>query len=334
MMTKMVSLPLNQIFVDYAWNSRSQHDVMSSQSDGVMNVDEGLKEGNGLAGLCTSILANGQDSPVTVREIHDRKLLSGNLVSVGYPAKYELICGFRRYTALGFLYDQKKKVPSLESGHIWAMIRELTPIDARLLNIRENTDRSNLSPADLTWGVLQLKAQGLTGQNIAEQLNISMGYVSRLWKVASLPLPILEHWRGAKVKLDGVPLAANGEPIPTRVLTQTKLYEIADTVADGDEKIKMYVDAILGRKTRESVTMAIDLAEERVKDAARFAGELVASGVLVAGDLQWSKVVGPRQFGFLIPTGALGNNPGPRLQKLWQLAQETYEKTINEKKKF
>lgn len=334
-MTKVFLAPLTDIYADYGWNSRSQHDVIASQSDGVFNSDEGLKEGEGFSGLCKSLEQNGQDNPVTVVEVKEKKSFRGHnspFVGTVFPFKYELVCGFRRYTALGFLYEKKKAVPGLKDGHIWTMVRELNPVEARLLNLRENTDRSSLLPSDLTWGILQLKAQGLTVNQIAEQLNINTNYVSRLWKIASLPLPVLEHWRGLKAKLSGIPLAANGEPIPTRILPTVQLFKIADIVADPNEKTQMYVDLVLGKKSRNTVVMAIDLTEERVKDAARFAAELVLSGVLAPGDLQWSKVVGPRQFGFLIPTGSLGNNPGPRLQRLWQLAQETYEQTIIERK--
>jgi transcriptional regulator with XRE-family HTH domain len=327
MMTKVITVSLDDIYADYGWNSRSQHDVTASQSDGV-NSDEGLKEGEGFSGLCSSLEKNGQDNPVTVCEIKAGRSFRGNHV----PFKYELVCGFRRYTALVYLRDKKKAVPGLKDGHILTMVREFNPLEARLLNIRENTDRSSLRPSDLTWGILQLKAQGLTGTQIAEQLNISAGYVAKLWKIASLPLPIIEHWRGTKVALSGIPTAANGEVIPTRVLSTIALSKIADTVAEQDEKTQMYVDLLLGRKPRESVVMVIDLPEERVRRAASFAAELVSCGLLAEGDLQWSKVVGPRQYGFLIPSGNLGNEPGPRLQKLWKLAKETYERTITERK--
>lgn len=329
--TQLVQLPLKDIFVDYDWNSRSKRDVMSNQSDGA--IDDNQKEGNGLGGLCASIQTAGQDDPVVVRLVDNKESLGGKRVAQGMPPSVyqgepcELVCGFRRYTAITILNEKKVEIPRLQSGHIWAMLRELTPTESRLLNIRENTDRQSLPPPDLVWGIIQLQAKGLGIKQISEQLNVSISYISRLSKVASLPLIIIEHWRGSKVKLPGIPTALNGDPIPTISLTATKLLGIAETISTDNDKIEMYVNMTLGRKTEMSAP-SVDMSEQHVIEVARTAGQLVLTGVLNPGHLQWSSVIGPKRFGFLVSSGNAGPNPAARLQKLWKLAQETYDETL------
>lgn len=317
----VVQLLLTDIYVDYEWNSRSQRDVVSNQSDGATNLDQ--KEGNGLAGLCASIQTSGQDDPVVVRAVQNRLSLAGKSTALDF----ELVCGFRRYTAIAAINEKKQPIPGLDKDSVWAIIRPLSYTEARLLNIRENTDRSSLLTPDLVWGIFQLQARGLSITEMSTSLNISASYVSRLSKIANLPLKIIEHWRGTNVKLPGIPLALNGEPIPTRSLSTKDLYTIADTVSTDSDKIEMYVNMALGRKTTMSAP-SVDMSEQHVIEVARIAAQLVLTGVLSPGHLQWSSVIGPKRFGFLVSSGNAGPNPAARLQKLWKLAQETYEETI------
>jgi ParB/RepB/Spo0J family partition protein len=312
----VIQLPLGEISVDYSWNARSKRDVTAAQSDGVLNAEENMKEGGGFEGLCTSILANGQDSPIVVRK-----------VGMGVP--YELVCGFRRYTAVLKLNEKKLVIPGLKAGCIMAMVRELSPLDARLLNLRENTDRSNLTPPDLVWGILQLR--GMKVLQIAKALNVSESYIYKLVKIADLPLPIVNHWRGDKVKLLGIPLALNGEPVPTRALSYPQILAIAETLSDDAEKMTMYVDATLGKKP-PAMASSGDYSEEAVTETARMVAGLVLSGFLKPGSMQWAHVIGPKRLGF--PIGCGKDQTASRLQKLWQLAQSVYEETINSKKEM
>jgi predicted XRE-type DNA-binding protein len=204
-------IPLTDIFVDYDWNSRSFANVISDHSE------TNGKEGSGLAGLSKGILLDGQDEPVILRPV-DKE----GFYRKGVKTPYALVAGFRRYEAirrlnnpvvstkdvpgevsaeLGKLIETRKAekktlVPNTADGTIRAVVRNLSEKDAEILNLRENTQRDDLTPPDLMMAVRRLEnTHGLKQQEIANSLGIQQGHVSKLSKVAKCHEDILHHWR-------------------------------------------------------------------------------------------------------------------------------------------
>jgi len=328
--TKVVHLPLSDIVADYDWNLRSRQEIMASESDGVRDTTSGnsmIGEGTGFSGLVASLQTNGQEVPVIVRPTHGR-------TTRGQPTKlpWELVCGFRRFTAVSFLNENARSsettiVPNVSNGCIRAEVRDLAPVEARILNIRENTERSGIKTPNLVWGVRELLLSGLTQTQIGDKLSIGKAYMSQLTRVSTLPEPILEHWRGAEVKIPGLPVTSRGDLIPTKLVSMKELWALAGMNISPDEKIQKYVTIA----TTEQMHRGVSASIEHVSRVARQVARLVKLGIIQPGSLEWSRAIGPKQQGFPIPSGNLGAglNARKRLEHLHRLAQAVYEQEMN-----
>lgn len=183
-------VPLSDIYVDYQWNGRSYHDVVSGESDAVQDTTakgEHQALGAGFVGLCHTMETRGQDTPVIIRAVLHNSTLRG----IHTLLPFELVAGFRRVTAA-----QKIKIANVPQGQILAWERVLSPLEATILNGRENTDRQNLSSPDMMFLCAKLERLGLTQAQISRELGIVQTYVSKLLAISRLPDAILEHWRG------------------------------------------------------------------------------------------------------------------------------------------
>src|SRR6185369_17815201 len=101
----------------------------------------------------------------------------------------------------------KPYVPTQPNGTLRAVVRTFADERAaRVLNIRENTARNNLKTPDLVFQVRDLAKEGMSQVAIAEAIGVTQGFVSKLLKVATLPKPVLAHWRdGNNAPLAGLP---------------------------------------------------------------------------------------------------------------------------------
>jgi hypothetical protein len=207
----ILHIPLADIFADFAWNSRSFANVVSEHSE----LDS---DAEGITGLTKGIFLDGQDEAVVVRPTNVE-----GFYKKGVKHPYALIAGFRRFEAIRRLNNPKVKtekdpgeiteefaklieerktakkslVPNTADGTIRAVVR--TPIsegEARMLNLRENTNRDSLTAPDLCAAVSVLKKKhDLTDTQIAEHLGKSQGHISMLGRVAKCDDEILNHWR-------------------------------------------------------------------------------------------------------------------------------------------
>jgi ParB-like chromosome segregation protein Spo0J len=302
-------IPISDIFADFDWNSRSQADVRNEQSDAVQDTTSGRRdvEGTGLKGLALTIRAAGQDTPVILKNTANGKSISGKKTD----KPYELICGFRRFVAIGLLneaehLEQAKKlgqntVPNTANGTIRAVVRKLTNTEAKLLNGRENTARSNLRAQDTMMLVRDLAKDGMNQTQIADGLGISQPYVNKLLAISALPGPILDHWREGKT-LPG--LAATTPPKQLTVAELVDLAGVAKTQPSG-EVIGRYVRMLAPQAdpANPGASPADDPAVKRVTEVGRMLGALVKAGVLEPGSLDWARVIGPKKKSYLIDSG-------------------------------
>ncbi len=213
-----VRLPISQILFDHAWNARSKADTERVISTELAGYDPEL-ESTGMGGggdktepgLVEMITEQGQLDPIDVRPASkkDAKL------------PYEAASGFRRQTALLLIAEAGVKAgnfhpikadPGWDARNptIWAIVRPMTDLQARIRNVNEGTSHNALSTPDLAFGVealrLASKAEGkeMSGVDIAREIGKSKTLVSQLLSVMRLPAKITKHWRhGGEGTFDG-----------------------------------------------------------------------------------------------------------------------------------
>lgn len=203
-------VPLADIYVDWAWNSRSFANVISDHS-------ENDSDAEGITGLTRGIFLDGQDEAIVLRPTSGE-----GFYKKGVKQPYALVAGFRRFEAVRRLNSPKVKtdkdpgevsedffklieerkatkkslVPNTADGTIRAVVRTLAESEARMLNLRENTNRDSLTAPDLMMACKVLKEKhDLTDTQIAEHLGKSQGHISMLGRVAKCDGEILNHWR-------------------------------------------------------------------------------------------------------------------------------------------
>lgn len=174
MTIKIQQIEISKINAHESWNVRSVG-WKESKGDEAANEFEQLVE---------SIKAHGVEVPITLRP------------EGGRSQKFAVVAGFRRLaaaTAAGL-----RTIP--------AQVKQLTEVQARAENIRENTERENLSPPDLVFGVKELDGATEAGggsQLTESELGLAIGksqpYAGKLRKAAhGLTAEVLDKWRAAK----------------------------------------------------------------------------------------------------------------------------------------
>lgn len=173
---KIVELPLSKIHADLEWNCRRIAGDKETST-------EGNEQGNEFKELILSLRARGQDQAVIVRP---------------RGQGYSLVVGFRRFLALQAIAAEDG---ASKTATIKAVIRELNDVEAKSLNIRENTARKDLLPTDLCRALVDLKAlyekhKGApTVQGLADEVGIGRPYASKLFSIADKAHPkVLQQW--------------------------------------------------------------------------------------------------------------------------------------------
>lgn len=332
----IVSIPVDDIAVDYEWNGRSKSDVFSDTSSAVQDSTSAKKsaQGEGILGLMSSIYDVGQDTPVVVR-LTEGKTITGKKT----PKKYELLNGFRRFSAIETLQKPEHKelakkagratvVPNTPDGTLRAVVRTVADAtEARLVNARENTIRSNLSSPDQVRIAAELGKRGMNQAAICEALGMTQSWVSKLCRVGELPAVILDHWR------DGKPIAGlpnDMVPLQLTVMQLVDLHEQAKTqnMPQG-EIVKRYIDVVSPIGAASVATSngdGQDRVAKRIAETAALMARLVLAGVLESGTLEWSRVIGPKKGGFVLHSGTATQT---ELARLWDIADEAYSSTLD-----
>ncbi len=190
-------IKLSDIFADSNWNSRGLDRTINAGAS-IDSPEDKSEKSTGFAGLVFGIEWEGQDTPVDVRKNPDPKSK--------YP--YVLVTGFRRFRAIehiaakdGHVGQDPKwnpKAPTIRAFDHGVMSER----DARRLNMRENTQRDDLTGADLAWGVWEMAGRKLvkdgdiTDSALAKELGKTQGYTSMLRRImGTLDPKVTAHWR-------------------------------------------------------------------------------------------------------------------------------------------
>ena len=312
-------VPLTDIFVDYDWNGRSHANVFADVSDGV--ADEGQQQGEGFAGLKASLHEDGQRDAVIVRPVDSGVSLGGKPTS----CKFELVCGFRRVSAILSLMTEKKAVRDNPDGQVRAIIRQLSPDDAEVANGVENIQRHGMTAPDLVLYVRRLLKKH-SNNKISTLLGVNRTSITRFARVAQLPESVLAHWAR------GAPLHGVSPNVVTPQLSLSRMEELQKLTAGKTEYdvTSQYVDWLSVPAPAEGPrSPAQQSALTRVKRHAQLLGQLCGLGVLSPGTLKWHLVIGPKSEGFLIDSGA---STAAVRARIWEEAEREFQQALQKTK--
>lgn len=327
-----IPVPLDKIYVDYNWNCRNERRIQEMADT----------ESSGFEGFGANIRASGQISAVILRNT-EGKTLSG--AKTDKP--YELVVGFRRTRAITLLNSKGEieraktegkanVVPNLPNGTILAIVRNMTPAQARVLNGQENTARANLKAPDLVYLTSTLAKDGMTQQVIADSLGITQGWVSKLLQVAALPPAVLANWRSgtpipAVTTKDGTFQITKEQTQTQKELTEPDMRALAALKSGPEEVTARYIRSVLPEIRQGDGPGTAQAEKDKVKEEviaiATLMGCMVRSGVLDNGSLDWTRVIGPRKKGYPIDCGK--DDSQARLCELGDAASEAFETEVS-----
>ena len=144
-------------------------DILADPDDNVSRSDLCPAD---CADIASSIASNGLMQPVTVRK------------SDGVGHRYELVMGFRRFTAVSI---------NLGEPEIKAFVVDCTKEQARIMNLTENLQRKDLSFFEEARGLRLAFPPETPRKVIGQQLGYSDDWVKTRWRLHSLPKAIQDQ---------------------------------------------------------------------------------------------------------------------------------------------
>lgn len=150
-----VEIPLSEIFADADFNCRGS----------IAPID--------VADLAANIREHGLLSPIVVQP-YDKNP----------PYKYRIIAGYRRHRAFQII-----GLPTIP-----ATVRtDLSDKEASLLNLYENLKRQDLNILEEAYAVQKLQTRGMTYEEIAKNVDMSIGWVQIRAALLKLPVEIQQE---------------------------------------------------------------------------------------------------------------------------------------------
>ena len=304
----VVRIPLSAVRVDHKWNARSGgwRELPETATTEESDAEPGELS---LSDLAKSILLHGQDTAVFVRKNPK-----------GTKHEFDLIAGFRRFEALELNAKKGEVVPGWTSAKeptVIAVIKEVTEAQAQALNLRENTERNGLSPADLAFRIAEIRAlhkketgAELSKSSVADLLGLSPGYTGRLitvWEAQSDE--INEAWRKFK---PGVPIEKGGDP-----LSVEKRKQLAKFPKGSVEQKAAYDDLVKLRVPDDKPDAWLDSSRKQAIRVGFFLGRLVRDKAVKMEKpsfMQQVKTICTSSVGMFSVPG----DPGPT-QKQWEI---------------
>ena len=304
----VVRIPLSAVRVDHKWNARSGgwRELPETATTEESDAEPGELS---LSDLAKSILLHGQDTAVFVRKNPK-----------GTKHEFDLIAGFRRFEALELNAKKGEVVPGWTSAKeptVIAVIKEVTEAQAQALNLRENTERNGLSPADLAFRIAEIRAlhkketgAELSKSSVADLLGLSPGYTGRLitvWEAQSDE--INEAWRKFK---PGVPIEKGGDP-----LSVEKRKTLAKFPKGSVEQKAAYDDLVKLRVPDDKPDAWLDSSRKQAIRVGFFLGRLVRDKAVKMEKpsfMQQVKTICASSVGMFSVPG----DPGPT-QKQWEI---------------
>lgn len=317
-----VAIPLDDIDVDYEWNSRSPANTVVDASP---ETDD---ESSGLGGLIANVLRNGQKDPVDVRP-------TAQPFYRQTTRPWSLVAGFRRVTAITSinrdekliaerderLKEIRKKQPeavlwlvsNLPDGYVLCKIHgPMSEREAFLWNARENSNREQLTPPDTTMMVKKgVEVHGLTVYDLAVQLGKTPGSVSDYVRVAGLPSAVLTHWQ------KGGEFEGLGSVKRASLLEMKELSKLP-----AERHVEGYKRLLTLGNARAKSTAWFERAKARARHMGAMIAKLQRDGFLVLQSDRWE-----RHMGTLVGTGKRELSLTDSI-KLAAIAEKFYQKEM------
>jgi len=125
--------------------------------------------------LADNIEKQGLLQPITVRPIADKKQFTVVDGNADFHPEYEIICGERRFRAVGRLYDKWNEKNLTDANgepvnlfdRISAIVREMSDDEAFDAMITENLQRKDVDPIEEAFAFGQLIQKGKTAEDVA-----------------------------------------------------------------------------------------------------------------------------------------------------------------------
>jgi ParB family chromosome partitioning protein len=148
--------------------------IVVSEADNGRAVPHSQEE---IEALANSILTYGQQQPVVVRRIEDKKVA--------------LVSGYGRHKAVGHINSALRPDSPVK---LQCKVVDCNPEEAFVRNIVENNERAATTPVDDAHNQRRLREEfGWTEQRIADFYKRSVAYISQLRKTLRLPQPIQQE---------------------------------------------------------------------------------------------------------------------------------------------
>lgn len=157
MAEQVIDVPVYDIYEDESFNCRGN----------IAPID--------VVDLAKDIQQNGLIEPIILRPLdeHAARVLG---------RKYSIVAGYRRYKA--HVINKAETVPSI--------IRNMTEVEARGLNIRENLFRKNLNIVQEARSIEYFRMNGFNEYEVSNLIGQSRGWVQTRYMLLSLPKEIQE----------------------------------------------------------------------------------------------------------------------------------------------
>ena len=269
--TMVMSVPVSELQVDDTFNIRQNY--------------------IGIPELAKSIKDNGQENPVDVVVIDGSK-----------GKKYRLIAGFRRTRAI---MEAGLPLIRVQVRELKGETEEEREFEARMLNVRENLERSELTPYEKGLICVDLENRGLKREEIAKALKssvaghgegtrkgkgmFSLQYIDNLRRcIKTLHPSLLEQWKdGLMTTTRATALAYKyDESLADPYDLQLKAAEGYGGDANGAAREAPTGSSGFKRPSRKKLEAALEMLESQEEKSVLAAG--AASGLRYALGLEES----------------------------------------------
>lgn len=217
---QVYDIPLKDIKIDWSWNTRTGNWKGGTAAENESGYEE----------LKHSMQTVGQEQPVII-----------TVNKTGSKEKFRLVSGFRRSAVAS----------DLKWETIKAMVLEMSDLEARENNIRENTARADLKGPDLAFGLADLKKEYIKAKKpwvqaaVAQSLGLNQGYVNMLDKIMTkVDEKITKAWHEAPVS---VPIQAMSKLADVEPAKQGEAFEklLKDQAGKADGRSKKGKEQLL-----------------------------------------------------------------------------------------
>ena len=210
-----------------------------------------IKSGVSVDDLAEDIARRG-----LLQNLHVRPVLDEDGADTGM---FEVPAGGRRYQALALLVEQKRLN---KTAPVPCIVRDPADgISAEDDSLAENTQRAPLHPLDQFRAFANLRAQGMSDEEIAAAFFVSIQVVKQRLKLTSVATELLEIYAGDDMTLEQL-MAFSVNPDPARQI------EVWDALKDSWNKEPHYIRRLLTESTvRAGDRRAVFVGEEAYEAA-------------------------------------------------------------------